>query len=97
MEAHQLLRLTSATLSNVANVCMRHVAPPFVRMFESMEDDGLAGGGSHLGDGIESSPGLSDLGLFIICSSFEINWGIGICTSVISCEQITRFLEEFLI
>jgi hypothetical protein len=54
MEAHQLLRLTSATLSNVANVYMWHVASPSGRMFRSLDDDGLGGGGLHEGDGLES-------------------------------------------
>ena len=54
MEAHQLLRLTSPTLSNVANVYMRHVASPFVRMFKSLDDDGLGGGGLNEGDCLES-------------------------------------------
>ena len=66
MEAHQLLRLTSPTLSNVANVYMRHVASPFVRMFKSLDDDGLGGGGLHEGDGLESPIWRRVLGLFTI-------------------------------
>ena len=66
MEAHQLSRLTSATLSNDANVCMRHVASPSVRMFRSLDDDRLGGGGLHEGDGLESPIWRCVLGLFTI-------------------------------
>ena len=66
MEAHQLLWLNSPTLYNVANVYMRHVASPFVRMFKSLDDDGLGGGGLHEGDGLESPIRRCVLALFTI-------------------------------
>jgi hypothetical protein len=67
-----------AALSKDVNVCMRYVAPPSVRMFESMEDDGLAGVGFHVGGGLKSPPGRSNLEIFTICSSFEMNWSVGV-------------------
>ena len=70
MEAHQLLRLTSPTLSNVANVYMRHVASPFVRMFKSLDDDGLGGRGLHEGDCLEIPIWLCVLGYLEFCSKF---------------------------
>ena len=64
MEAHQLLRHTSPTLSNFANVYMRHVASPFVRIFKSLDDDRIGGGGIHEGDGLEIPIWRCVLGLF---------------------------------